>query len=195
MSSAEASEFASRLRQQGISAVAFDFDATALNFNTNPSTSYNGSFYYFTLQYTNKMSPDFVALVPKLIDMNIKVGIATFNDDIINDIRCNNDFIIGGNALVRPVLRHLFPDIHDSIEIWAWNPDKHSSYAPDGCRIPSNKNWHLEAMARRYGIRNPSQVLLVDDLESNIVGANLKGFRTIKVNGTEGFKMNESTVM
>ena len=63
-----AREFASDILNQGIRAVAFDFDATALTFNTNPSTSYCGSSYFFHAMYSNRMSEDFtVSLVPELI--------------------------------------------------------------------------------------------------------------------------------
>ena len=102
--------------------------------------------------------------------------------------------LLVGMLLVRPVLRYLFPLDHKEIEIWAVNPDKHNGYAPDGTIVPQNKNWHLRSMMKRYDIQDTREVLLVDDLESNIDGAKLEEFKTILVHGKSGFNIKESII-
>ena len=156
-------QFIQWIQEHDIKAVGFDFDATALQCKTNPNTSYITAM-DFRARLVDNISPDFIHVTQELYRLGIPVGILTFNDDMLTIINRQNQLLVGGSALIRPILADLFsPEINTHIEIWAFNPAYHKMTAPDGTAVQQNKNWHLQCFRSRYRIAETSQVMLIDD--------------------------------
>ena len=183
-----AAEFAKKMYNTGIRAVGWDFDATALSYDTNPQTNFV-SRQDFLRKYVKQMTPLFVQSVIELDKLGIKQSIVTFNDDKTNCVLNGTAYRVGGHALVRPVLQELFPpNLSNKIEILAFDPQLHDSISPDGLPIEQNKNWHLQSMKQRYSIPDNRAVLLVDNDATNIHDAQAEGYRVFYVQGKQGFE-------
>jgi hypothetical protein len=189
-------DFYAQLKKFKIGAIGWDFDATALSYGTFEDTNIK-SYQQFHTEYVRKMSPDFVSAVKRVHKMKIAQGITTFNDDLFNTVlrkKKQMTYIVGGNALIRPVLTELFPDFHQKMEIYALNPEKHDMHAPDRFRkIGMNKNWHLSCMAKRYKVKK-EQILLVDDDYENVVAARKAKYRAVFVSGDKGFDFKDCVI-
>jgi acid phosphatase class B len=183
--------FMQLLKNNNITALAFDFDATALQYGTTLTSGYKNTS-QFHKDYVRKMSKDFIRVVNSSFEQGIHVGIATFNDDMLDSLTSTNKLILGGHGLIRPILRALFDeDIVRQIEIWAFNPEIHGMVAFDGQYVNQDKNWHLQNIRKRYKIKNNNQVLLIDDDWENIKAARKSGFRAWYVSGNHGFNIKE----
>lgn len=183
------STFIQTLQKQKIEAVGFDFDATALTYGTKINSGFT-NYEDFKKEFIDKLSKDYVKCVHALHDAKIHQGITTFNDNWMTRITPTR-FILGGDALIRPILTSKFGKLGREMEIWSLNPIDHDGYSPCGVLVPQNKNWHLHSLKNRYNIKENSRVLLVDDDINNVMEAREAGFQAFHVAGENGFSLSE----
>lgn len=167
--------------------VAFDFDATALSFDTTPEITFHNERHFHEV-YVQGMSTAFKPTVLALQEVGIHVAIVTFNDDILNDY-VDGRFNIAGHTLIRPILRELGLA---NIDIIAWDPRLHDMRAQNGTMTGRNKNSSLKSLQNKYNISRNQDVVLVDDLHKNVHDAIAAGYRVIHVEGDEGFQIEHA---
>ncbi|KAK8792908.1 hypothetical protein WA158_005072 [Blastocystis sp. Blastoise] len=114
-----------------INLVVFDMDLTILKSHSRGYVTYKPTPEFFSTEDIDSLITDtFKELVPKLIDQNILIGIATYSD---RDMGSQQPKVgIAGEELVKEVVKHAFPsnyqDIMKKIFIAAWIPNEQISF-------------------------------------------------------------------
>lgn len=183
-------QFVQQLKDRNIKAIGWDFDSTALSYGSTVDFRFNATRFEKDLQkhFVRKMSADFAKVVRCAHAHGIEQGIVTFNDGMDNNIK-GNRLDLSGVDLIKPILHKMFPDI--TIPIWAWNPYIREYKSPSGRKIQADKNWHLDALKRTFGVHLKKHVLLVDDDKHNVLQARKAGYRALFVGGKKGFQLKK----
>jgi len=136
-------------------------------------------------EYCNKVTVDFKAVVPALLNRGIKLAVATHSDTFENVYfnRSPSIYLLG-EELVEPVLRSSVGDLCNQFFIVAFNPTFRGEKNPENY----GKKYHVRAIAKHYGI-NTSDILLFDDDPENL--RNVDNFHVFGVNPETGFTMED----
>jgi hypothetical protein len=173
------------LRRNGVRAVAFDMDQTAVSRHSR------GRLRRTDLDaYLNQSVPDFVHLVPLLHESGIGVGIATHSDEAQYGRFIRPETHILGSELARAVLDRCFePNVASRCLVVAYNP---RARGPEGALQENRvKRFHVRQFLRHYGAE-PNQILLVDDLDEVVDDCRSHcGIHAVKVNPATGFCLQD----
>ena len=187
-------ECVSRIQQNGIRLVCFDFDQTAYRGHTGGALDLPVCDIIPAMHtMVSHLSQDFLTLVFELHNENINVAIVTFGDAKYNEISLgNNKIVLGGDPLIRPVLTQgLNKETADKIPIYALNPDWRNGANGERPQFPDSKHWHMIMAMEHFSIHHPHQVLLVDDSNHNISEAASSGFHTVTVSPDTAFEVSQ----
>jgi len=175
------------LTDRGVKAVVFDFDCTITIKHSGGRVRKDRLEAYLQ----DNVSPTFQSLLPALLSSPLKVGVATFADGFKAPITH-----VAGEALVRTHFQHYFGNRYqEEIPIVAAYPENYQTEA-NWCQIglagpmPTGKQYHLELLAKRWGLER-REIALVDDDAANIEAANKEGYVGVLVVGRAGLQLQD----
>jgi hypothetical protein len=175
-------EAVSLLRRNGVRAVAFDMDQTAVAQHSR------GRLRRTHLDaYLSNVVPDFVRLVPLLQQAGIGVGIATHSDEAEYGLFVKPETHILGSELARALLERCFePSVASRCLVVAYNP---RARGPEGSLQENRvKRYHVRHFRQHFDVEESHQILLVDDLDEVVDDCRSHcGTHAVKVNPATGF--------
>lgn len=175
MQSFTVSSFLSKLQSENVRVVIFDFDQTIVQQNSQ------GFIHRSRLDdFTASVSPDFVTLVPLLLQNRMEVGIATYTDRAYYQMGSKESYIAGEDLVMHVLSAHLEANQVDRIFMVCFNPQLHEGDNP-------GKIMHVKSISAHF--KRPLQsCILFDDRYDNIKPSMTPGFHGFYVDQDMGFR-------
>ncbi len=177
-----AKKFLANLKEKNVKVVVFDMDNTAIRMHSSGALRVSKF-----KDYCQKVSPDFLEIVPFLIILNIRVAIATFSDEGMEKGATEHyrEPCYAGNKLVNKMLTTVFPDRSIASQVYA------VGYYPKYHR--GGKLWklhHLDKISEHFNV-SLKDCVLFDDTRDNV--DNHGEFTAYAVDGSVGFRFSDYT--
>lgn len=184
------------IQSEHITLVCFDFDLTISSSHTTGQLQIPVDELTQTMtQWSQQnLAKDAISLIGELHKARVHVAIVTFGDAIDNDVDIQSGIIaLGGEPLIRPIMRLRLGELMDDVPIYALNPNwRNQDIDNEEKQFEDSKRWHLTQSMGHFGIRDPQNVLLIDDSANNIELASKMGFKTVKVNANVQFTCQQA---
>lgn len=178
-------EIAQRVQDVGIKVVAFDMDQTAVGAHSHGRLARGDPL----SEYLGKIKPDFVALIPALLDKGIGVALATHSDLAEASSTITRSTHVLGDDLALAVLQHVFPEeIVSRFKIVAYNPRVHVEGTDEAFL---HKRYHMRELCEHFAT-HPREILFFDDVDSIVTDASYTcGVCAFKVDPAEAFEVTD----
>jgi hypothetical protein len=190
------------LEEHKVQVVCWDFDETAMNVHTGGFISETSvpQLQDRINQLSYKVAPHFRSFCRYLAihHPTIKLAIVSFADDFsrrpskpskppATTTTTAMATTVGGTNLISGVLERGFAWPRPSFYIVSFYPDVANSVGQFNSKVPQNKTMHLQLVAKRFGITQPSSMLLIDNDHKNCLAAAALGYHTWFVSKQAGF--------
>lgn len=141
--------------------------------------------------FASKISPDFVLVVPALLECNVKLAIVTHSDLAQHGDskpRRGEDAIVLGDELAHEVLLRAVPEYAHEFFVVGWRPKSRGS---EGMKDPG-KLRHMRTCAAFYDVPIERCVLFDDDATNCTLTKGKGGsFSAYKCNPEKGFRLTD----